>query len=216
MRIHLIRHGETRHNAEGRVQGHLLDDPLNEVGRAQAEALSRHYATERLRGLMVSAVYASPLLRAHETASRVAEALDLPAPGLLPGLREISWGSHMGRLNEGATRDELTRVLTAWENGDLEARAHGGESPGEAWMRAQADLKPVLERHAKDDIVVVAHGRMNKILLSGLVHGHLHEMEAFPQSNAAITIVEGPPWRVVAGNSTKHIDNVRTLEERAS
>lgn len=217
MRLHLIRHGETRHNAEQRIQGDSLDDDLNEVGRAQADALWNHYARLRLNGLTVSAVYTSPLRRARSTASRIAEALDLPEPHVLHGLREISWGHHMGKVNVGSTRADLERVLTAWERGDLEARVLGGETPGEAWARATRDIGPLLPKHEHDDIVLVAHGRMNKILLSGLLHGHFHHMERYPQANASIHVLDGPkPWRLLTSNETRHLESLRTLDERAS
>lgn len=216
MRLHLIRHGETRHNAEQRIQGDLLDDDLNGVGEAQAQALWRHYAHERLRGLTVSAVYSSPLRRALATASRVAAALDLPEPRTLHGVREVSWGHHMGKVNVGSTLIDMTRVLHAWEGGDLSARVLGGESPAEAWARASHDLAAIAERHERDDVILVAHGRINKVLMSGLLHGHLHHMERYPQANAAISILEGPhPWRLLSSNITRHLEGLRTLDERA-
>lgn len=217
MRIHLVRHGETQHNAEKRIQGDLLDDDLNEVGYAQADALWRHFAKLRMQGLTLSAVYSSPLQRARTTAAKIAEALDAPEPKPLHGLREISWGHHMGRLAVGPTLADMTRVLTAWEQGDLGACVLGGETPGDAWSRAAKDLAPVIERHHEDDIVIVAHGRMNKILMSGLLHGHLHYMERYPQANAGINILQGPaPWRLHTANSTAHLEGVRTLDERTS
>lgn len=215
MRLHLVRHGETRHNVEGRVQGHLLDDDLNDMGRAQADALWRHYAQERVRGLTVAGVYTSPLRRARSTAERIAQSLDLPEPVVLPGLREVSWGRHMGKRNEGAVLADMTRVLTSWEQGDLSARAPEGESPAEAWDRAMRDLAPLPAKHRQDDIIVVAHGRINKILMSGLLHGHLHHMERYPQANAGVSVLEGPePWRVLLPNSTRHLEGLRALDER--
>ncbi|HET6403526.1 MAG TPA: histidine phosphatase family protein [Candidatus Thermoplasmatota archaeon] len=217
MRLHIVRHGETRHNLEGRIQGDLLDDDLTEVGHAQAEALRRHYAHERERGLVAACVYTSPLLRARSTARRIAEGLDLPAPTELPGMREVSWGEHMGKLNEGETRADMERVLRSWDEGRLDARAPGGETPHDAWTRAMRDLAPVLERHADDTVILVGHGRINKIVTSGLLHGDLAHMEAYPQANAGITILEGPdPWRVVAPNRTQHLVGLRALEERVS
>lgn len=216
MRLHLIRHGETRHNAEQRIQGDLLDDDLNSIGEAQAQALWRHYGRERIRGLTVSAVYSSPLRRAFVTASHIAAALDLPEPARLPGVREVSWGLHMGKVNMGSTLVDMTRVLSAWQNGDMAARVLGGESPGEAWARASQDLATIAERHERDDVVLVAHGRINKVLMSGLLHGHLHHMERYPQANASISILEGPhPWRLLASNETRHLEGLRTLDERA-
>lgn len=216
MRLHLIRHGETRHNAERRIQGDLLDEALNDVGRAQTEALWRHYARERMRGLTVSAVYTSPLARARATAARIAEALDLHEPTVLPGLRELSWGHHMGKVNVGSTLADMDRVLNAWHTGDLDARVLGGEAPADAWKRAMHDLAPVIARHARDDVVCVAHGRLNKVLMSGLLHGELRHMESYPQANGSISILEGPaPWRMLSCNDTRHLQGLRALDERA-
>ena len=217
MRIHLIRHGETRHNAEGRIQGDHVDDSLNEVGRLQADALFDRYTTERMRGLTISGVYTSPLRRARETAHRIAAALDVATPAELPGLREISWGKHNGTLNVGPVRQDMERVLRAWAAGDLSACVLGGETPAQAWQRVVESIAPLLERHALDDIVIVGHGRVNKILLSGLLHGHLHHMDRYAQANAGVTILEGPiPWRVIVANATEHLGRLRTLDERHS
>lgn len=217
MRIHVVRHGETRHNAEKRIQGQTLDDGLNETGVQQAEALARHYAVERARGLHVAAVYASPLKRAYETGLAIARALDLPDPRPMHGLKEVHWGQHAGKLNEGATLADMTRVLTAWDAGDLTAHAPDGETPGDAWQRLAKDLEEVIARHPLDDVVIVGHGRINKILISGLLHGDLHHMDEHPQANAGITLLEGgPPWRLARGNETGHLTGLRALDERHS
>lgn len=215
-RVHLLRHGETRHNAERRIQGDALDDPLNGVGRAQAEALARHYAAAKANGESFKAVYASPLQRARLTADRIAHALQLDPPTIVPGLREISWGQHHGKLNIGPTLADMTRVLSSWEEGDLSARVLGGETPSEAWERAINDLAPILDAHEGETIIVVAHGRINKIIMSGLLHGHLRHMEHYPQANAGITLINGPfPWRIIASNRTDHLAGLRALDERA-
>lgn len=217
MRLHVVRHGETRHNVEHRIQGDLLDDPLNESGIAQAEALGRHYAMERVRGLHVARVYSSPLRRAYQTAASIAHHLDLPEPAVLPGMRELSWGTHMGNLNEGPIGADMERILNAWDKGDLTAHAPKGETPADVWKRAMDDLAPVFERHKDDDIVVVGHGRVNKIVLSGLVHGSLDHMESYPQANACVSILRGPrPWQPIVLNRTDHLGSLKALEERVS
>src|SRR6478609_2575266 len=84
-RIFLIRHGATTLSAEDRFAG-ATDVPLSDEGREQAGRLA-----ERLGGIPVAAVYASPLGRTMETARILA------APHRLEvhprdGLREISHG----------------------------------------------------------------------------------------------------------------------------
>lgn len=63
MLIYLTRHGQTRLNRQKLMQG-LSDEPLNETGISQAEAVRR-----RIGDLSFDAVYASPLSRAVRTAS---------------------------------------------------------------------------------------------------------------------------------------------------
>ncbi|MBM3132085.1 MAG: histidine phosphatase family protein, partial [Chloroflexi bacterium] len=67
MRLILVRHGQTDWNREYRVQGQA-DPPLNESGKAQAEAIAR-----ALKDEPVEAIYSSPLSRAFETARAIDE-----------------------------------------------------------------------------------------------------------------------------------------------
>jgi len=65
--LHLVRHGESTFNAEGRIQGHS-DVPLSERGCQQSQAVA-----DALVDVLIEAVYSSPLRRAHETAQRIAD-----------------------------------------------------------------------------------------------------------------------------------------------
>ena len=68
MNIWIVRHGETAKNREKRLQGRS-NAPLNEAGVRQAEAVRSFF---RARGIHMDAVYASPLLRAVQTAGIIA------------------------------------------------------------------------------------------------------------------------------------------------
>ena len=63
--VHLVRHGETEWNRDGRCQG-VTDIPLTPKGLSQAEAVAATFAAKR-PGLILS----SPLQRALETARRL-------------------------------------------------------------------------------------------------------------------------------------------------
>lgn len=97
MRIILVRHGQTKWNSEGRVQGRT-DIPLNARGMAQAEAVG-----EWLSGRKIDAVYASPLMRAHDTAKAIADRQGVCVK-LLGEMIEIDFG-----LWEGKTSRELSK-----------------------------------------------------------------------------------------------------------
>ena len=81
--IILTMHGQTQWNVEGRIQGQI-DTPLNENGRQMSLALRNRLADEQ-----ITAIYASDLRRAIETAHS--------CPGRYPARN----------LQDGRTNDSL-------------------------------------------------------------------------------------------------------------
>lgn len=132
--ILLARHGETDWNRERRYQGHA-DEPLNDTGRSQARELG-----ERLSGEPIVAVYSSDLRRASETASIVAEALDLPVV-LDARLREVDVGSWQGR-----TQDES------------DGRPWDGETHDAHRERVVAAVHEIARAHPDGTVLVIVHG----------------------------------------------------------
>lgn len=133
--VYLVRHGETRDNAEGRVQG-WLDPPLNDHGRAQAEALARETAA-----LGIATLYTSPLQRAYETAAIVGKAIGLE-PRVDERLAESRRGRWEGRLLSDLERDD-PELWAAWRAGGADFRFPGGESIGEHAARVEAALAEI-------------------------------------------------------------------------
>lgn len=143
MRIALLRHGPTDWNAAGRIQGHT-DIPLSDTGLAKMTALALPFRFPR--------VYASPMLRARQTA----EALGLTMPVLDARLMEQNWG-----MWEGLTRAEILArdgedafVKAGSDHGEA-FRPGGGESTGELHARVAAFLKDVAGKDG--DAIAVAH-----------------------------------------------------------
>jgi hypothetical protein len=71
--VHLVRHGEV-HNPDGVLYGRIPGYRLSERGRAMAQRIAEHFSDG---GHDVTHVVASPLQRAQETATPLAEALGL-------------------------------------------------------------------------------------------------------------------------------------------
>jgi 2,3-bisphosphoglycerate-dependent phosphoglycerate mutase len=146
--ILLARHGETDWNSERRWQGHA-DQPLNEVGRAQARELARTLADRS-----IDVVYSSDLARAHETALIVAARLELPVE-VDAGLREVDVGDWSGRVHteiEGLDPEGYRR----WQAGGK--GWNGGESYEEMGERVVAAVLRLAERHPGQTLLVVTHG----------------------------------------------------------
>ncbi|MDP9434575.1 MAG: histidine phosphatase family protein, partial [Actinomycetota bacterium] len=116
-RLVLLRHGRTGHNAEGLIQGHL-DVPLDDVGRAQADAVAEALAPAR-----PAVVVSSDLSRARETAVRVAERARVPLR-LDARLREVHLGAWQGLTTE-QVRERFPEEHAAWRAGRDVARGSG-------------------------------------------------------------------------------------------
>lgn len=212
MRLLFVRHGETDHNKARRIQGPLLDDPLNAMGEEQARALAMHIAEEQAAGAIhLDAVYSSPLKRAWQTAEAIAKVFRLdPIP--VPAFQEFSWGIYLGKTETGDTLEAMKKAHHEWTSGNVRYQLPEGESPQIAYERATAALFPILDKHPRGTIALVAHGRINKILLSGLIHRDLSRMEEFPQGNTSLTLLERAdgapptgPWRALYVNHKVHL-----------
>ena len=136
-----LRHGETDWNAAGRAQGRS-DIPLNTRGRGQAEDAAASLATVR-----VDAIVASPLRRAHETASLVGARLGLSV-ATAPLGQEVSFGDHEG--------EPMGAWYEQWLAGDL--MLAGSESFAALRTRAAEAMAPHLEPGRAT--VFVAHGAL--------------------------------------------------------
>jgi len=153
-RLVLVRHGEPKAAVLGIVGGPTGDTGLTGVGRDQVTRLAGRLAESgELAG--ASALYASTLPRAIQTAELLAPALgDLDVevrhdlrehdPGELDGL---SW-------DEAATRYTLPDF--AVEPG--RRVAPGGESLTGFHERARATLRELAEQHRGQTVVIACHG----------------------------------------------------------
>jgi broad specificity phosphatase PhoE len=170
--ILLARHGETDWNREKRWQG-LSDLPLNERGRQQARALA-----EKIERVPLSAVYASDLRRAYETALIVADAKGLAVTPMRE-LREVDVGSWTGlSYDEVVERfpDAYTQMRTrtgrGWE---------GGETYAEMGRRVLDAICRIAREHAGNAVLVVTHsGPMRAVHAHALGLDYATDRKAAP------------------------------------
>ena len=99
-RILLARHGQSTWNADGRWQGRA-DPPLSALGERQAAAVIARLRAEAEAGRPIGRIWASPLLRARQTAEIIGAGLGLEV-GFDPRLQEVDAGEWTG-----LTRDEI-------------------------------------------------------------------------------------------------------------
>jgi 2,3-bisphosphoglycerate-dependent phosphoglycerate mutase len=159
-RLWLVRHGESTWNALGLVQGHVSLPDLTRNGAEQARRCARFLA-----GKPIGAIVSSDLRRAVQTALPIARALCLPV-GLDQRLRERSLGSLEGTPFALADPDQLG-IAGGWVV-DADAAPPGGETVREFYARLAACVKDLLSDYPENDLVLVCHGGVVRVVQAWL------------------------------------------------
>lgn len=146
----LMRHAEAEHNVAGILNGRDRDKyPLTEKGRAQAAAAGKEMKREG-----ITKIYASPFLRAQETAKIVAKEVGIPESAIITDerLREMSFGEK---------EDTDFKEFLAYREAhmlDCDTKIPGGESYQDTRKRF-GDFIYELDRTVKNEkILIVSHG----------------------------------------------------------
>lgn len=202
-RLLLMRHGETYEpRLDAVMPGPEADPqlPLTERGRARLAEVADWIAKTPLE-----AVYASPFLRAQQTAAIVASRHGLPVE-TLPALRELAlYGPEGGTLRDVALR-YVAMMRDLAERPLHEVPLDGPHTLGVVIDEALGALHEVASR-ASGTVLVVAHGGLNRFLLANWLGMPPERAIAIEQNFACLNVVEfvgsGRPW-VRALNVTLH------------
>ena len=145
-----IRHGETAWNVDTRIQGQL-DIGLNDIGTDQARRVGRALADEP-----ITAIYASDLQRAWQTAQAIA---DVSGSALHPEplLRERNFGIFQGKTYS-EVEDLWPEECKRWRERLPHWAPQGGESLEDLFQRVRNIASHLAQAHLGEQIVLVAHG----------------------------------------------------------
>lgn len=149
----LIRHGETEWSRSGQHTGRT-DIPLTDAGVAAARALAPALARRHL-----VAAFSSPLSRAMQTA----ELAGLTGVEPEPDLMEWDYGGY-----EGMTTAQVRETRPGWDlwrDGVIAGNTdHPGEQLQQVAARTDALLDRVRPRLDDGDVVLIAHGHLQRVL----------------------------------------------------
>lgn len=148
-RVLLIRHGQSQGNAERRFGGHT-QTPLSALGQRQAEATARVLSVEP-----ITAIYASDLPRAVETAAPLTRLLNLEITET-DAFRERSVG-HMEGLTFEEAAQKFPEEYAALLRRDFEHVLLGGESYRQLLDRAAQALDRAIAENAGGTVAVFSH-----------------------------------------------------------
>lgn len=158
-KIHLIRHGLTQGNIEGRYIG-STDMPICEQGERQLEQMR-----DQCEYPNVGRVYVSPLTRARQSAAILFPEHE---QSVTDGLRELDFGDF-----EGKTGEELDKLpeFREWIGSAMASAPPNGESGAALVERVSVALADIFAEMMRDRVssaAVVTHGGVIMTLLAAM------------------------------------------------
>ena len=185
-RVLLIRHAT--HDRLDRVMcGRMEGVALSHAGIAQATALA---AT--LGGEAFAAIYASPLLRARQTADALAAATGQDVEQA-EALNEIDMGDWTGSSFDRLADDPAWRL---WNTARLHATPPGGEPILEVQARIARFLRHLAHTHPDGTVVAVSHADVIKAACCHALSLSADFQHRFDVDPASVTTLVMGEWGV--------------------
>jgi alpha-ribazole phosphatase len=192
-RLLVLRHAEPADDAHGRCYG-TLDVGLSERGRERARALAGRLERP-------AAVYASPRIRAVETAELAFGVRPIPDERL----RELDFGDF-----EGRTYDDIEHahpeLYRRWMETPTQVEFPGGESYALLRRRVLAALGEIRARHPAETVAIVAHGGVVRAILADALAMPDEAIFRLDQPYCSVSVVDWldgtPIVRSVNGSSS--------------
>lgn len=179
-RIHLIRHGEVE-------RSHCYNGQFDVRLTPRGEEMY-HQLKPRLNPDLISALYTSDLHRTVRGGEILGPYLGVePVP--VPALRELNCGEWEG-LSVAEIQEQRPGEWAA-RLADLEHFcAPGGESLGELAARVLPALEEIVERHRGEEVLVVAHGGVNRIVLLDAIGAPLGSFFCIDQQYCGVNVID--------------------------
>ena len=185
------------------MQGRKHNPPLAKLGVHQASATRDFLA---IRGIEAS--YCSPLLRAVQTATIIAEPHGL-APIPVEGLTECDVGNWEG-MDWQQIRYLDAEQYHAFMRNPAENGYPSGENFGQVAVRATAAINGILEANAGQTILVVSHHIVNRTYLASLLGMGVSQARSVSLDNCGISVVvrDGDKTTVSTLNASFHLQGL--------
>jgi probable phosphoglycerate mutase len=202
-RILLVRHGSTELSAEDRFAG-ATDVILSSEGERQASCLA-----QRLAGIKLAAIYASPLCRT----MRTAELLAAPHKTSViaeDGLREINHG-HWEQRTRSEVEASFPDEYQAWEDDPFTFAPMGGETGLGVLARALPALRAMVQQHQGQTVLVVSHKATNRLLMGSFLgfdlRGYRDRLDQKPCCLNVLDFRDATRARLILFNDVSHYED---------
>jgi len=182
-RLYLVRHGQVVGHERLPANGHT-DVDITEIGVLQMEHLAG-----RLRHNEIDVIYSSDLQRTKKGAGIIGRHHDAPHR-VIPEFRELCFGDWEG-LDLGDIMQEYPGEMEKRRQDIVDYRPPGnGESMRDLSQRVMPRLMAMLEEEKGRDILLVAHGGVNRIILSSALGIDLPNIFNLQQDYGCLNIID--------------------------
>jgi len=193
----IVRHGQSTSNLDRIIQGHHDNAVLTDLGEQQARKVGA-----MLKGLPLDAIYASPLKRASRTCELIVQGMSadgatLPAVTKTDDIKEINlplWEDKSFADVEANYPDEYK----AWRSDPVNFKMAVPNDDGtttdfyparEIWERAAGFWQKLLQDHAGQTVLLVAHSAINRALVGSAIGVGPESLNSMGQDNCAINVL---------------------------
>jgi len=183
MKIYITRHGQTKWNQEGRMQG-WKDSDLSQKGVENAKRLG-----ESLRHIDFDCIYSSPLGRALDTAKHIRGDKDTPII-IEEDLKEMGFGVWEGMETRKIEELYPEERFNFWNKPHL-FQPLEGETFGQVQRRVKRALDKIIKNAPGENVLIVSHAVVLKTIYSIVKNKALEHLWDPPfMYDTSLTVIE--------------------------
>lgn len=203
--ILLIRHGATDANLQRPyiLQGRNLNGPLSETGIEQVSSASRF-----LSSFPLDHVYASPMLRAQQSAELIAKPHGY-AVKTIDEIIEVDVGDWESKSWDLIMQEDPEAYKKFMAN-PADVPYKGGECYRDVQQRVVPAFTKLAAGHLGEMVAVVAHNVVNRAILATLMGLDLNRAKDIRQNNACVNILryKEEKLELITTNAVFHLGDV--------
>lgn len=182
-RVYIVRHGQVKGFEKFPVYGYT-DAELTDIGLLQMQQMA-----ERLRWVEPDVIYSSDLKRSIMGGRLIAKYHDIPHHSL-GELREMYFGDWEG-LIFSEIQELFPEELDKRQADLINYKAPGGgESIDNFSKRIMSCFNRILSEHKGNDIIIVGHGGINRIIICNALGLSLSQMFHIHQNYGCLNIID--------------------------
>ena len=181
-RLHLLRHGQVEGFEDKRYNGQG-DVCLTELGRQQSTAFAA-----RFQHLTLAGIYSSDLSRCRFAAEQIALVQNVQ-PQYCEALRELNIGEWQGKPWQQIQRED-PELWQARLDDIVHVAPPGGESLHQLAQRVRPAVEQIIAAHRGEELVIVAHGGVNRVILLDAIGAPLERLFHIEQDYGCYNIID--------------------------